>query len=769
MNEGLQQHTAVSGKARIGVHDPVTNKTEWLVEKANMITDYGLESYAYLTTSLGWRDLVVRGQVTEETMVTREAVVGTYSQSGTTVTRATGSRPFDTSRYADKVVALTPVSYFPFEETAPGTLADVSGNSRNGTIYGSAFDKSFLLPGWTNIGTPSRASRFFNTDSFINYGRPAAMEFDMDVDPFSVSFFFRIINQADNTGRILLRKMGNSDTGTSFGTVGQFQIALCRYSSDPTNYQGLWVRTGGAAVRYGQNTIPFDGEWHHIVVSSNGPTSSVYFDGALLGTQANGTSQEPNVDWISLKQLTSGLNNNTGATSGNGQATASVPLSLGHLAFFNYALSHAQVKSLGDLTDGDRGKMIKWSTGEEAKILSVTSATVCEVDRSQTVAAANINLHHVGLHMMQVPVACPSPSAFTLDDGRPSNGILWDYVTGVFNNRRTYDGPIETVAKTYRTFGCTAASSWVGRGCAILIDASATPISVGVGKQVRFTYDMDFTFPGVTAAQAATPVTSGVFSGWPEIYNISGIVNNGSSFTVTTTAAHHFVATGTRKINVAGSSAHFNGEWTIGSVTSTTVVINSAVVGANAGAGGTLYNNVKRSFRAIGSPILQTGTTTADGILNNSASTANAPAKGDELAFYNLPTQPPLFNLENNINPTIPAIGANGVMFWAASGTSYVFNSGSSTTIPIGYVLAQSVTAVLAAPYAPGSFYVDWVGTFSAAQAAGTAIRRLHVIGQGGHIQYYWLFEEPQLKRNTHTITVSLRKSWGRTLPATPP
>lgn len=755
----LSLHTAVSGKLRMGVHDPATGLTDWVAEKENMITDWGLEG----RVSAYWRDLMRLAQISEETMITRETVAGTYSQSGTTVTRDSGARDFDATRYSDTVMALTPLAYYKFHETAVGTIADSSGNAHNGTINGAAYAKSFLMPPFTPVGTQDRGSLFNATTNSINYGKPASLEFDMDVTPFSISLWFSSL-PSTNASQTILKKTGSSDNPTSVA-AGQFGLTMVYYTANPGAYQGLLVRVGGAPTLF-QTGVPIaDGDWHHLAVSSNGTTTTVYIDGNIIGTVTNGTTQESAVDWVSLAVMGSGTNNNTGS-NGSGNAGPSYPFRIAHLAFFGTALTHAQIKVLQQPVEGDRGKTIKWSTGEEAKILSVTSATVCEVDISQTVAATNINLHHTGLFKVTCPILISSPSAFTMDDGRASNGVLRNSNTGVFNNRRTWDGPIETVAKTYRTFGLCSNSN-NGVACGVIVDASATPVSVAIGKQVRFTYDFEVTHAGFSAASIAAQVNTGTLTGWPEVYSISGIVNNGASFTITTTAAHHFVATGTRKINVAGSSAHFNGEWTVGSVTSTTIVINSTVVGANAGAGGTVYNNVKRTFRMLGSPIMQPANVALDGFLDPNYNSTNA-TKGDYVAAAYHPTVAPIFFLENNISPAIPTAGTGAVVYWDTSGNTYVVGSGSSQgVVAHGYNSGQAATGVLAS-YVPWSFYRDATATFTAAQGNGTAIRRL--LYQASNIVIcYWLFEEPQLKKNTHTLAVTLRRSWGRTLPATPP
>ncbi len=418
--------------------------------------------------------------------------------------------------------------------------------------------------------------------------------------------------------------------------------------------------------------------------------------------------------------------------------------------------------NLANPVAGDVGKLIKWDSGEEAVITAVVSGTVATVNRSQTVASGPLKLHHGNLFKLPGPInAGNSPTLFVADDGRNSNSIVYDYTTGIFNLRRTYDFAVETVARTYRSVAVSPINAFIGAAFAI-VDFSATPVSVGVAKQLRVVYELNIVSDATTSAQISALRMTDSITGWPQVYNIASITSTVSTFTITTTTPHHFNATGTRKINVAGT-VNYNGEFTITSVTSTTIVITSAINAGTETAVGTVYGNTKHTNRLVGSPCVQVGVGTPDGSVTSNGSSVVSPAKGEDSQWH--PNVASSLWLYNGLTPTMPAVT---VLQWGAGpsngglGDQYIAGSSANQGwLTTGWVDAANAFPSAIAAYTPGNFYRDHVFNITAGACVGNTVRAV-MMASGSYLKTYWLFEEPQKKAATHSVYLTVRWSWGR-------
>lgn len=276
-------------------------------------------------------------------------------------------------------------------------------------------------------------------------------------------------------------------------------------------------------------------------------------------------------------------------------------------------------------TGGDVGKWIGWASGYQAKITAYLSATQVTVDRSQTVAAGTATLYRAGQVGLATEVKRSNTyPTYTYTDGRQASAT-WGtsgppaYIT----YRRTYDFTAEVGSVNYTEIGISGNSAAGNNLFSRILLAGA--VSVASGQQLRITYELVVTIPGTNRPVQTLPSSVG----WPYTYSIASITSTVSNFTVTFTAAHHYVTGGTFTITGAKrprfaitaasstgsdftlttSAPHgrspgdsivvegvtpvgYNGTWTCGAgTTGSTIVV---VTGANPGTG-TVFGNVRQA------------------------------------------------------------------------------------------------------------------------------------------------------------------------------
>lgn len=270
---------------------------------------------------------------------------------------------------------------------------------------------------------------------------------------------------------------------------------------------------------------------------------------------------------------------------------------------------------------GDVGKWVGWATGGyQAKITAYISATQVTVAQSQTVSTATATLYRCDQTGLTTEVKRSNTyPVYTYTDGR---GASASYATGnVLTLRRTYDFTAEVGSVNYSEIGfspvATVASNLFSR---ILLAGAVTVTS---GQQLRVTYEIAVTVNGTTRPSQTLPSSVG----WPYQYSIASITGNGTSFTVTTSTAHHYVTGGSitiagalrtktaitaasstgsdftitanshgrttgESITIAGMTpVGYNGVWTIASTTTNTITVTT---GANPGTG-TVFGTVRQT------------------------------------------------------------------------------------------------------------------------------------------------------------------------------
>lgn len=269
---------------------------------------------------------------------------------------------------------------------------------------------------------------------------------------------------------------------------------------------------------------------------------------------------------------------------------------------------------------GDVGKWIGWAGGQQAKITAYVSTTQVTVDRSQTVSTAAATLYRANQTGLATEVKRSNTyPVYTYTDGRGASASF--ATSNVLTLRRTYDFTAEVGSVNYTEIGISPIATVASNLFARILLAGA--VTVTSGQQLRITYELAITVNGTNRpSQTLTSST-----GWPYTYNISSITGNGTSFTVTTSAAHHYLAGGT--VTIAGAkrtrttitvatsnstdftitaASHgrspgdsiiiegmtpsgYNGTWTVASTTTNTITVTTA---ANPGTG-TVFGNVRQA------------------------------------------------------------------------------------------------------------------------------------------------------------------------------
>lgn len=153
-------------------------------------------------------------------------------------------------------------------------------------------------------------------------------------------------------------------------------------------------------------------------------------------------------------------------------------------------------------TPVDAGKTIKWDSGEEATIVTVTSPTVVEVSNSATVLADDFIVYRTN----QTQLATQVKRTNTYLTGSPFCGTT--VASNVVKMRRTFDFTAESGLVTYTEVGLGwDAGSPTSIFSRILL---AVPVPVGAGQQLRVTYEL-----WVTVLPAASFSKTAIIGGWP--------------------------------------------------------------------------------------------------------------------------------------------------------------------------------------------------------------------------------------------------------------
>lgn len=304
--------------------------------------------------------------------------------------------------------------------------------------------------------------------------------------------------------------------------------------------------------------------------------------------------------------------------------------------------------------------------------------------------------------------------------------------------------------------------------------------------------------------------------------NITAATSNSSDFTLT--AAGHDRSPGDSIVVEGMTPSGYNGTWTIASVsgdditvtsvlnpgtgtafgnlrqaepgtwydaadltiasvpTTTTIRITNATSIAAAGADGTVFNNTRRKFVAVGygvktptpggygAPVAAFALACGGAGKDSSGASANylglfdGSSSASDDGWCIIPASHPT-TLPNDFP-----------QYWGLT-TASQYNAANEagtnqSPAPTNIFTTGATDTADPASYTNGNFYRDWIFEFGAGSANYTDIK---MIGVGintspfiSSVQGYFLFEQPQRKKNTHKLTLTVRKSWGRDLSIIP-
>lgn len=153
-------------------------------------------------------------------------------------------------------------------------------------------------------------------------------------------------------------------------------------------------------------------------------------------------------------------------------------------------------------TATDSGKTIKWSTGEEAQIVTVTNPTTVVVNNSAVVPAAIFTVYRTN----QTGLSNQLKRTNNYLTGSPYCGTT--LASNVLKMRRTYDFTAEVGPVNYTEIGLGwHTSTPTAIFSRILL---AVPVPVTAGQQLRVTYELQLSL------LPASPVSkTAIIGGWP--------------------------------------------------------------------------------------------------------------------------------------------------------------------------------------------------------------------------------------------------------------
>ena len=150
----------------------------------------------------------------------------------------------------------------------------------------------------------------------------------------------------------------------------------------------------------------------------------------------------------------------------------------------------------------DGGNVIKWDTGEESQISSVTNPTTVVMSNSTSVGAGQFTVYRTN----QTQLGTQVKRTNTYLTGAPY--CQTSLASNVYKLRRTFDFTAEVGTVNYTE----AALGWSASGSTNIFSRIllAAPVAVNAGQQLRVTYELDLTLtPASPVSRTAT------INGWP--------------------------------------------------------------------------------------------------------------------------------------------------------------------------------------------------------------------------------------------------------------
>jgi hypothetical protein len=200
------------------------------------------------------------------------------------------------------------------------TASDLTGNGNTATMEGSS--------NWASDPTRGTVLSLNGTSGYL--------QLPTDLFESTSTLSFSMWFKTSTAGGVLL-STGNSDPGvTNSGTIHSRPILYV--GTDGLLYGQFW--TGQAGDMVSAKAVD-DGQWHHVVITGNGATQSLYLDGQLVGA-VGGTIQ--NLD--PLEFLGAGYINADGWVNAPPQGWNYFNGEISDAEFYSYALNPDEVTAL---------------------------------------------------------------------------------------------------------------------------------------------------------------------------------------------------------------------------------------------------------------------------------------------------------------------------------------------------------------------------------------------------------------------------------------
>ena len=194
------------------------------------------------------------------------------------------------------------VAYYPLN----GNANDESGNGIDGVAYN-------VSPTTDRFGHPSAAMTFNGTNSYVDFGAPASLQFTGD---------FTITAWVNFTGGSLNPRV------VSYGEAFGYEL----FTSDPSSTRRFYLYVGGNPLSISDNTFS-GGEWHFVAARRSGATVNIFANGTFAST--NTVLATP----VFTGNLTLGRKSIDGFDNFWGGA-------MDEVRFYNRALSDSEVQQL---------------------------------------------------------------------------------------------------------------------------------------------------------------------------------------------------------------------------------------------------------------------------------------------------------------------------------------------------------------------------------------------------------------------------------------
>ncbi|GII85544.1 hypothetical protein Ssi03_35340 [Sphaerisporangium siamense] len=253
---------------------------------------YGTDGKLTTVTATGGRSLHFTWTGAHATSVSTDPINGTaqswnYTYDGDKLVKvcspgsATACTTYnygDASRYSTGIVNSMPTGYWRLNEatgSAGSTVADAVGWNLGGEdaeFSGGTYNATVGVAGALG-GTTDTAIRFSGTSANSSYVQLPQSAISGRGSHLTVEAWFK----TTNSGVVI----GQSDTDT--GTPSDFTPVV--YVGTDGKLRGRYWAAGAAGPITTSGTVN-DGQWHHVALSGDGSTQTLYLDGQAVGTRS---------------------------------------------------------------------------------------------------------------------------------------------------------------------------------------------------------------------------------------------------------------------------------------------------------------------------------------------------------------------------------------------------------------------------------------------------------------------------------------------------